>query len=82
MQRVVIDEPYEFVPPVYSEWWPTALRFILRPYLRKSFGIHSIECRHVERLKASLAALPQNAPVVLHVERDGTLLYLAYKIER
>jgi 1-acyl-sn-glycerol-3-phosphate acyltransferase len=56
MQRVVIDEPYEFVPPVYSEWWPTLLRFILKPYLRKSFGIHSIECRHVERLKASLAA--------------------------
>jgi 1-acyl-sn-glycerol-3-phosphate acyltransferase len=56
MQRVVIDEPYEFVPPVYSEWWPTALRFILRRYLRKSFGIHSIECRHVERLRASLAA--------------------------
>ena len=56
MQRVVIDEPYQFVPPVYSEWWPTALRFILRPYLRKSFGIHSIECRHVERLRASLTA--------------------------
>src|SRR3954471_11366256 len=56
MQRVVIDEPYEFVPPVYSEWWPTALRLILRAYLRKSFGIHSIECRHVERLRASLAA--------------------------
>jgi 1-acyl-sn-glycerol-3-phosphate acyltransferase len=56
MQRVVIDEPYKFVPPVYSEWWPTALRFILLPYLRKSFGIHSVECRHVERLKASLAA--------------------------
>jgi hypothetical protein len=56
MQRVVIDEPYEFVPPVYSEWWPTILRFILRSYLRKSFGIHSIECRHVERLRASLAA--------------------------
>jgi 1-acyl-sn-glycerol-3-phosphate acyltransferase len=56
MQRVVIDEPYKFVPPVYSEWWPTALRFILRPYLRKSFGIDSVECRHVERLKASLAA--------------------------
>jgi hypothetical protein len=56
MQRVVIDEPYKFVPPVYSEWWPTALRFILRPYLRKSFGIESVECRHVERLKASLAA--------------------------
>jgi 1-acyl-sn-glycerol-3-phosphate acyltransferase len=56
MQRVVIDEPYKFVPPVYSEWWPTVLRFILRPYLRKAFGIHSVECRHVERLRASLAA--------------------------
>jgi 1-acyl-sn-glycerol-3-phosphate acyltransferase len=56
MQRVVIDEPYKFVPPVYSEWWPTLLRFILRSYLRKSFGIHSIECRHVERLRGSLAA--------------------------
>jgi hypothetical protein len=56
MQRVVIDEPYEFVPPVYSEWWPTMLRLILKPYLRRSAGIHSVECRHVERLKASLAA--------------------------
>jgi hypothetical protein len=56
MQRVVIDEPYKFVPPVYSEWWPWMLRFILRPYLRKAFGIHSVECRHVERLRASLAA--------------------------
>src|SRR6185295_10935123 len=50
------DEPYDFVPPVYSEWWPTILRFMLRGYLRKSFGIDSIECRHVERLRASLAA--------------------------
>lgn len=56
MQKVVIEEPYEFVPPVYSEWWPTILRFYLRRYLRKSFGVHSIECRHVERLRASLAA--------------------------
>jgi 1-acyl-sn-glycerol-3-phosphate acyltransferase len=56
MQRVVIDEPYEFVPPVYSDWWPRMLRFYLRRYLRKAFGIHSVECRHVERLRASLAA--------------------------
>jgi 1-acyl-sn-glycerol-3-phosphate acyltransferase len=56
MQRVVIDEPYRFVPPVYSDWWPTILRFYLRRYLRKGFGVHSIECRKVERLKASLAA--------------------------
>jgi 1-acyl-sn-glycerol-3-phosphate acyltransferase len=56
MQRVVIDEPYKFVPPVYSEWWPAILRFYLRRYLRKAFGIYSVECRHVERLRASLAA--------------------------
>lgn len=56
MQRVVIDEPYEFVPPVYSEWWPTLLRFYLRRYLRKMYGVFSVECRHVERLKASRAA--------------------------
>src|SRR5262245_49906480 len=56
MQRIVIDEPYKFVPPVYSEWWPNLLRLILRPYLRKACGIHLVECRHVERLKASLAA--------------------------
>jgi 1-acyl-sn-glycerol-3-phosphate acyltransferase len=56
MQRVVIDEPYKFVPPVYSEWWPTALRFILRRNLRKMYGVSSVECRHVERLKDSLAA--------------------------
>jgi serine protease Do len=36
----------------------------------------------VERLKAALAALPQNAPFVLHVEREGTLLYLSFKVER
>jgi 1-acyl-sn-glycerol-3-phosphate acyltransferase len=56
MQRVVIDEPYKFVPPVYSEWWPTMLRFILKRYIRKLYGVHTIECRNVERLKASLAA--------------------------
>ena len=56
MQKVVIDEPYKFVPPVYSEWWPTILRRYLRRYLRKAYGVHSVECRHVERLRSSLAA--------------------------
>ena len=56
MHRVVIDEPYEFVPPVYSEFWPWMLRFYLRRYLRTGYGVHSVECRNVERLRASLAA--------------------------
>jgi 1-acyl-sn-glycerol-3-phosphate acyltransferase len=55
MQRVVVDEPYKFVPPVYSDWWPTLLRFILRPNLRRLYGVESVECRNVDRLKSSLA---------------------------
>jgi 1-acyl-sn-glycerol-3-phosphate acyltransferase len=56
MQNVVIDEPYQFVPPVYSEWWPNLLRYYLRRHMRNSYGVHSVECRHVERLRASLTA--------------------------
>jgi 1-acyl-sn-glycerol-3-phosphate acyltransferase len=56
MQRVVIDEPYEFVPPVYSTVWPIILRPYLRRYLRKAYGVHSVRCLHVERLRASLDA--------------------------
>jgi 1-acyl-sn-glycerol-3-phosphate acyltransferase len=56
MQKVVIDEPYVFVPPVYSTVWPIILRPYLRRYLRTGYGIHSVDCRHVERLRASLAA--------------------------
>jgi 1-acyl-sn-glycerol-3-phosphate acyltransferase len=56
MQQVVFDEPYEFVPPAYSDWWPAILRPYLRRHLRKAHGVHSVECRHVERLRASLAA--------------------------
>lgn len=56
MQRVVFDEPYEFVPPVYSDWWPRILRLYVRRYLRTAYGVHSIECRHVERFRKSLAA--------------------------
>ncbi|HVT28396.1 MAG TPA: 1-acyl-sn-glycerol-3-phosphate acyltransferase [Lacipirellulaceae bacterium] len=90
MQRIVIDEPYKFVPPAYSEWWPTILRFYLRRYLRKAFGIHSVECRHVERLRESLAAghsvmlapnhCRQSDPVVLGVlgmEADCHLFAMA-----
>jgi 1-acyl-sn-glycerol-3-phosphate acyltransferase len=55
MQRVVFDEPYEFVPPFYSDWGPHVLRFYVRRYLRKAYGVQSIECRNVDRLRESLA---------------------------
>ena len=56
MLPVVFDEPYKFVPPVYSEVWPNVLRLYLRRYLRTGYGIHSVECRHVERFRAQIDA--------------------------
>lgn len=56
MQRVVIDEPYEFVPPVTAEWWPTLIQFYLTRHLRKSYGIHEVEVRDAEKLRESVKA--------------------------
>jgi 1-acyl-sn-glycerol-3-phosphate acyltransferase len=56
MQQVVFDEPYEFIPPFYSDWGPHILRYYVRRYIRKAYGVHSVEGRHVERLKASVDA--------------------------
>ena len=56
MQPIILEEPYEFVPPVYSDWWPTLIRLYLRRYLREVWGVHRVECRHVEKFKASLDA--------------------------
>jgi 1-acyl-sn-glycerol-3-phosphate acyltransferase len=44
------------VPPVYSNWWPHLIRLYLPHYLRSTYGVTSVESRHVERLKASIAA--------------------------
>ena len=56
MQRVVIDEPYEFAPPLATNVWPSLMQLYLPRYLRKNFAVHSVECREVERLGASLEA--------------------------
>jgi len=56
MQHVVFDEPYEFIPPYYSNWGPHILRFYVRHYIRKAYGVHSVEGRHVERLRESVRA--------------------------
>lgn len=56
MQRIVIDEPYQFVPPIRKKFWSLAMRPILPWYLRKSWGIHSVECQGLEHLQASVAA--------------------------
>jgi 1-acyl-sn-glycerol-3-phosphate acyltransferase len=57
LQNVVIDKPYEFVPPAYGTFWARLLgRFLLPHYLRSSHGVESYELIGVERLRASVEA--------------------------
>ncbi|MGE3240374.1 MAG: lysophospholipid acyltransferase family protein [Pirellulales bacterium] len=56
MQRVVFDEPYQFIPPYYSNWGPHILRHYVRRYIRTAYGVHSVESRHIERLRESIQA--------------------------
>jgi 1-acyl-sn-glycerol-3-phosphate acyltransferase len=56
MHNVVIDQPYEFVPPHRGEWWPWILQKLLRWRLRREYGLMQIECHGGERLKAAVRA--------------------------
>jgi len=57
LQNIVIDQPYEFVPPDYGTFWPRLLgRFVLPSYLRSSHGLESYELLGLDRLKASVEA--------------------------
>ncbi|MEO6246020.1 MAG: 1-acyl-sn-glycerol-3-phosphate acyltransferase [Opitutaceae bacterium] len=56
MQDVVIAKPYRFVPPRGGTFWWRLFRGYLSSYLRRSAGIVGVECRGVERLRASLDA--------------------------
>ena len=56
MLNVIIEEPYEFVPPVYGRFWPWLIKQYVNRYLRKNFGIYSVECRDVKRLTSSWEA--------------------------
>lgn len=54
MFEIVLEEPYEFVPPIQSDAWCWLFRkTALRPFLRKTYCVESFECRGVEKLKAS-----------------------------
>ena len=56
MQNIIIDKPYQFVPPLNSRIWPKLLAAYMPRYLDKSCGFRKIECVGVEKLKASIAA--------------------------
>jgi 1-acyl-sn-glycerol-3-phosphate acyltransferase len=56
VQNVVITKPYRFVAPHRGEFWWKLFKPIIPQYLAKSFGIVHVECRHADRLRASIAA--------------------------
>lgn len=56
MIPIIVEKPYKFVPPYRSTFWSViAQRFKLIDYwLKRKHGVVSWECRHVDRLQASL----------------------------
>lgn len=56
MQSIIIDKPYQFVPPYKGTFWVTALQPFLPIYLRRTYGIESVEFRGLDHLQASLTA--------------------------
>jgi len=56
MQNVIIEEPYEFVPPGRGKLWPWLIKRMLNRHLRQAHAIHSVECREVQRIRDSIAA--------------------------
>lgn len=55
---VVVEKPYQFVPPHRGNLWPSLIQRlrVVDRYLRKKDGVVSYECRHADRLAASLEA--------------------------
>jgi 1-acyl-sn-glycerol-3-phosphate acyltransferase len=39
MQNIVIAKKYEFIPPVRSAFWPVVIRPLMRPYVRRAYGV-------------------------------------------
>ena len=50
MQDIIVEKPYQFVPPHRGTIWPRFLAAIVGSYLRFFYGVRRCECRGVERL--------------------------------
>jgi 1-acyl-sn-glycerol-3-phosphate acyltransferase len=55
---VIVDKPYQFVPPHRGNLWPWFIQRLrlVDLYLARHDGVVDYECRHVERLKSSIDA--------------------------
>jgi len=56
MQNIIIDQPYQFVPPSRGNFWPNLLKPLLPAYLSRVHGVESVELIGVERLCQSVDA--------------------------
>jgi 1-acyl-sn-glycerol-3-phosphate acyltransferase len=56
MHRVVIDEPYQFVPPYRGRWLSWMFRLWLKPYLRKCHGVVQCTYEGLDHVRDSLKA--------------------------
>lgn len=56
MHSVVIEQPYEFVPPYHGRVWPTLLQRLVRRQLKREHGIESLQFENLDRLRDSMSA--------------------------
>lgn len=58
MQNIIVEKPYQFLPPIRSKFWPWFFQKISFPYwyLRWKEGVTDCEIRGLELLQESLAA--------------------------
>ncbi|MBC7852283.1 MAG: 1-acyl-sn-glycerol-3-phosphate acyltransferase [Pirellulaceae bacterium] len=58
MQNIIIEKPYQFVPPHHGTFWSWLIKLVGIPawQLRKSEGVVAHEVRGIERLRESIAA--------------------------
>jgi 1-acyl-sn-glycerol-3-phosphate acyltransferase len=56
MQAVVVDKPYEFVPPHRGRWAARLIQLLLRRYLRTRHGITAVQAHGTDLLRQSLDA--------------------------
>lgn len=54
MFEIVREEPYEFVPPIDSDFWCWLIRFRLHGFMKKEYCVESYDCRGVEKLQKSI----------------------------
>ena len=58
MQEILVNKPYQFIPPHRGNWWPSFIQHfrLIDRWLAKSHGVTSWETRHAELLRHSLDA--------------------------